>query len=114
MRNKKWNVEKYIEDKQQKIPGCEPVRFYEYNVIDINEYTEDELLQDEMFLSKLMLLEKATTTQKMIESLNKVIKKELTEKNKRILKRMIHYIFSKDIGETKTEELIDKLQIKKD
>lgn len=79
MRNKKWNVEKYIEDKQQKIPGCEPVRFYEYNVIDINEYTEDELLQDEMFLSKLMLLEKATTTQKMIESLNKVIKKELEE-----------------------------------
>ncbi len=112
--NKKWNVEKYIEAKQQTIPGCEPVRFYEYNVIDINEYTEDELLQDEMFLSKLMLLEKANTSQKMIDNLNKIIEESLTGKNKTFLKRIIYYIFSKDIGEKETKELINKLQIKEE
>lgn len=111
--NKKWNVETYIEDKQQKIPGCEPVRFYEYNVIDINEYTEEELLQDEMFLSKLMFLEKAKTSEKMIENLNKIVKENLTEKNKLFLRRMIYHIFSKDIGEKEMKELMDKLQIKK-
>ena len=111
--SKKWNVETYIEDKQQKIPGCEPVRFYEYNVIDINEYTEEELLQDEMFLSKLMFLEKAKTSQKVIENLNKIVKEDLTEKNKLFLKRIIYHIFSKDIEEKEMKELMDKLQIKK-
>lgn len=111
--NKKWNVETYIEEKQQKIPGCEPVRFYEYNVIDINEYTEEELLQDEMFLSKLMFLEKAKTSQKVIENLNKIIEEDLTEKNKLFLRRMIYHIFSKDMGEKQMKELMDKLQIRK-
>lgn len=111
--SKKWDVETYIEDKQQKIPGCEPVRFYEYNVIDINEYTEEELLQDEMFLSKLMFLEKAKTSEKMIENLNKIVKEDLTEKNKVFLKRIICHIFCKDIGEKEMRELMDKLQIGK-
>ncbi len=112
--SKKWNVETYIEDKQQKIPGCEPVRFYEYNVIDINECTDEELLQDETFLSKLMFLEKAKTSQKMIENLNKIVKEDLTEKNKVFLKRMIYHIFSKDIEEKEMEELINELQIEKE
>ena len=111
--SKKWNVEKYIESKQQKIPGCEPVRFYEYNVVDINEYSEDELLKDGMFLSKLMLLEKATTSQKMIENLNKIVEENLSEKNKIFLERIIYHILSKDIGEKETKKLIDKLEIKK-
>ena len=111
--DKKWNVEKYIEARQQKIPGCEPARFYEYNVIDINEYSEKELLKDEMFLSKIMLLEKSTTSQQMIENLRKIIKGDLTEKNIRFLRRIIYHVFDKEIGEKETQNLLKELKMKR-
>lgn len=111
--NKKWNVERYIEARQQKIPGCEPVRFYEYNVVDIHEYSENELLEDKTFLSKIMLLEKATTSQEIIENLRKIIEKGLTEKNTIFVRRMIGYIFNKQIGEEESQKLLEELQIEK-
>ena len=111
--DKKWNVEKYIETRQQKIPGCEPARFYEYNIIDINEYSENELLKDEMFLSKIMLLEKSTTSQQMIENLRKIMKGNLTEKNIRFLKRILYYVWDKEIGEKETQNLLKELKIKR-
>ncbi len=111
--NKRWNVERYIESKQHKIPGCEPVRFYEYNVVDIHEYSETQLLQDEMFLSKIMLLEKAKTSQEIIENMRKIMKKKLTHKNITFLKRMIRYIFNQQIGEKESQKLLEELQIKK-
>ena len=111
--SKKWNVEKYIEEKQQKIPGCEPVRFYEYNVVDVNEYTEEELLNSQTFLTKVMLLEKAKTSQEVITNLNKITDIKLTDKNAGLLKRIIYYIFRKEIGEEEANKLLDKLEIKK-
>ena len=111
--NKKWNVERYIEAKQQKILGCEPARFYEYNVFDINEYSENELLKDEMFLSKIMLLEKSTTSQQIVSNLRKILKKDLTEKNVNFLRRLILYIFDKEIGEKESQELLQELKLKK-
>lgn len=97
----------------KKIPGCEPARFYEYNVIDINEYSEKELLKDEMFLSKIMLLEKSTTSQQMIENLRKIIKGDLTEKNIRFLRRIIYHVFDKEIGEKETQNLLKELKMKR-
>ena len=111
--NKRWNVERYIEAKQAKIPGCEPVRFYEYNVIDINQYSDDELLKDDMFLSKLMLLEKANTSKRILENLNKIIKEDLTEKNKIFLRRIISYIFITEIGKKESQKLLRELKNEK-
>lgn len=111
--SKKWNVEKYIEEKQQKIPGCEPVRFYEYNIVDVNQYTEEELLDSQTFLTKVMLLEKAKTSQEVIANLNKITDRNLTDKNVGLLKRIIYYIFRKEIGEEEANKLLDKLEMKK-
>jgi len=111
--SKKWNVEKYIEEKQQKIPGCEPVRFYEYNVVDVNQYTDEQLLNSQTFLPKVMLLEKAKSSQEVIRNLNKITDKKLTDKNIALLKRIIYYIFRKEIGEEQVNKLLDKLDIKK-
>lgn len=107
---RKWNIEQCVEEKQQKIPGCEPLRFYEYEIVDMNDYSEQQLLSDKSFLSKLMLLEKAHTNEKMMESFRKILQEELTEKNKDLLRRIILYILREEIGKEQKEQLLKGLE----
>ena len=107
---RKWNIEQCVEERQQKIPGCEPLRFYEYEIVDMNDYSEQQLLSDKSFLSKLMLLEKAHTNEKMMESFRKILQEELTEKNKDLLKRIVLYILREEIGKEQKEQLLKELE----
>ena len=43
----KWNVEKVLEDKQETLEGIGKRGISEYEVIDINNYTEKELMEKE-------------------------------------------------------------------
>ena len=56
--SRRWNVEKYIQDCQVILKGVENVKLGEYYVIDVNDYSNEELENDELFLSKVLLLEK--------------------------------------------------------
>lgn len=107
---RKWNIEQCIEERQHKIPGCEPLRFYEYEIVDINDYSEQQLLTDKSFLSKLMLLEKAHTNEKIMQSFRKILQQELTLKNKDLLRRIVFYILSEEIGEEQRNELLKELK----
>jgi hypothetical protein len=106
---RKWNIEQCIEERQQKIPGCKPIRFYEYEIIDINDYSEQQLLTDKSFLSKLMLLEKSHTNEKIMESFRKILQEDLTPKNKDLLKRIVLYILREEIGKEEKEQLLKEL-----
>lgn len=106
---RKWNIEQCIEERQQKIPGCKPIRFYEYEIIDINDYSEQQLLTDKSFLSKLMLLEKSHTNEKIMESFRKILQEDLTPKNKDLLKRIVLYILREEIGKEEKEQLLKGL-----
>ena len=71
--NKKWNAKKYLEENQEKIEGIEN-GLGNYNLIDINELTEKELLEDNSFISKMMLIEKSKNTENIVEILEKIVK----------------------------------------
>ena len=81
---RKWNVEKYIEECQEILEEKNKVKLGEYYVVDINDYTKDELEKDTLFLSKIMLLEKAKTEEEIINILNRIIEKEKNKENKKI------------------------------
>ena len=77
-----------------------------YNIVDINDYAEKELLESKSFLSKIMLLEKSENKERLLKNLNKIIPRT-SEENKEILLRIINHTY-KDCFEEKTLREIAK------
>ncbi len=80
-----------------------------YNLVDVNKFTEKELIEDETLISKLMLLEKSGNTKETLEYIEKIIPK-IKEQEKEVMTRIIGIIFEKKIGKEKANELIKKLK----
>ena len=106
--NKKWNAKKYFEENQEKIEEIEN-GLGNYNLIDINEMTEKELLEDNSFISKMILIEKSKNTENIVEILEKIVK-ITKEEDKETLRRIISIILEEKIGITKAKELIEKME----
>ncbi len=108
--NRKWNIKKYIQECQEKIPGAKNMKFGEYNVVDVNDYTNDELEADEFFYSKMMLLEKLTKEEAIFQTLGRIAENEKDETNKLLLKRIIALILKGKLSEEKIKILLEKIE----
>lgn len=58
---RKWNANEYLEQCQETLAGIN-IKMGNYNLVDINNFTEKELLEDDTFITKMMLIEKAKTS----------------------------------------------------
>ena len=105
----KWNVSGYIKDCRKKLSRLESFRLGNYYIIDNNTYTDEELLDDKFFISKLMLLERMKTTEELYINLKNVIIKETNEKNIKLLENIIKFIYNKKLGENYTDKLIKEI-----
>ena len=110
--NRKWNAEKEIEKRQEKLPGIGRKGVAEYEIVDVNSYTEEELIRKEGILSKIMLIEKAKTQKELIEKIERIVRKKYTKEEEEILKRIIYYIFLPSLNEEKIKEIAEKLREK--
>ncbi len=108
--SRRWNVEKYIQDCQVILKGVENVKLGEYYVIDVNDYSNEELENDELFLSKVLLLEKLKREEEIIQVLDRIIHTEKDSKNQEILKRVIAFILKGKISDKNIEKLVKKLE----
>ena len=108
--NRKWNIKKYIQECQEKIPEAKNMKFGEYNVVDVNNYTNDELEADEFFYSKMMLLEKLTKEEEIFQTLGRIAENEKDETNKLLLKRIIALILKGKLSEEKIKILLEKIE----
>ena len=111
----KWNDVKYLEDRQENLLGySKSNRFTNYNLIDINNYEDEELLEKEGILPKIMLLEKVKNHKTLEEILEKVVKIDFTEEQKEMLKKILNYMFSEKIPKEKRNKFIKILECKKE
>lgn len=108
--SRRWNVEKYIQDCQVILKGAEKVKLGEYYVIDVNDYSNEELENDELFLSKVLLLEKLKREEEIIQVLDRIIHMEKDSENQEILKRVISFILKGKISDKNIEKLMKKLE----
>ena len=104
---KKWDAKRYLEESQETLDGVK-MKAENYNLVDINDFTKEELLQGKTLISKMMLLEKSESTEESIEMLEKIIP-NTNKEEKELLKRVITILFGEKIGEEKTKELIEKI-----
>ncbi len=113
---RKWKVKNQIQKAQLKLEGDKNIEFGRYNVIDINNYTEEELLQEESFLSKVMLIEKARYTDNLAVRLEEIVgeinsKKEVYSKEqKELLIRIIELVLNSKLKQEESNKLIKSLK----
>ena len=65
---KKWDAKRYLEESQETLDDVK-IKAGNYNLVDINDFTKEELLQGKTLISKMMLLEKSESTEESIEML---------------------------------------------
>ena len=91
------------------------IEFAKYILVDINNYTEEKLLETPSFMTKALLIEKAKDNEQIanyIEKIVEIINKENYSNNiKEIFKIMLTQIIKNKIGQEKTDEFLNKLNI---
>ena len=112
----KWNVKKYIEEVQEKLEGYEEIKLAKYDVVDVNDFSKEELIKEKSFLSKAMLIEKAKNNEEVIRYLEEITteinenEEIYTEEIKQLFTVMINQILKIKIGEEKAEKIMQDIR----
>ena len=110
--NRKWNVATKYSDNEEKIEGItESYIEAKYILVDINNYTNEELYEKNTMLSYLMLLEKSKAKEEYEEAINKMIN-ALKQEDTGKMARFVKYILGQVLEEEKIEEIIEELSKK--
>ena len=113
---KKWNVEDNMEKVQEKIDGSNMQVLAKYNLVDVNNFSVEELLKEESFISKAMLIEKTRYSEELSECLEKIVKeitnrKDIyTKEQKEFFATIINLILKPKLDEDERKKLINKLR----
>ena len=114
---RKWNAEKTMKEIQETFSGIERKDVGEYELVDVNNYTEEELIKEEGILSKVMLIEKSRTKEDFIKKIKKLAEENYTKEEKEILEKIIYHIFLPNLDREELEdleEIIKKLEGRKE
>ena len=102
--NRKWNIQN-IDDLQAPLEGYKKIK-PPYILVDINKFSKRELLEDDLMITKAMLIEKEKSVEGILNSLEQIRKKILANPNKRqmqLFMTIVRYILlSINDEETKT------------
>lgn len=107
--NKKWNVKDYIVEIQEEVSGYKNREFGKYILVDANKYKEEDLIENEGALSKIILLEKAKDIEKTYE---KIKYENLKEYEKELIDEYTCNVASRILPEIKIEEIREKVRKK--
>ena len=106
----KWNAALKIEEYQERLQDYKIRALGEYNLIDINDYSMEELEKNETFLARLMIIEKSESKEELIKNLTKIVEDEKGTENAKLLYRIINYVLGEKLGNEMTKELLKKLK----
>ena len=110
-----WNIADEIERIQEKLEGYEEP-FGKYTLIDINQDSDEKLLYEKTYLSKISLLEKYKSNGNLAEWIKKIINEinehenEYKGEGKEVLYLMISKVLKSYVGKEKTENLLTSFE----
>ena len=105
----KWNEKTYITETQIQMPGYTNKEFGRYILIDANKYQEEELLNEEGALSKIILLEKSNNIE---ATYMKISKRKLKKYVKEIIYEYTCNVARLLLSEKTVEEIKEKYKNK--
>lgn len=106
----KWTAETEISKIQTEIKGVEKALILKYQLVDIHQYTKEELRKERSSIAKAMLLEKIKDKEELIEELEQLVKEKLTKEEKEFLMDIVTNIVVEEIGKEKAEKLKEKIK----
>lgn len=105
----KWNAKTSLGKEKLPIRGILPLELGSYEVFDVNNYSDDELIQQPGILTKILSLENAKDTAQIDEKINKIMKCNLNNKEQAYLNQYIIYFIGNKYGESEKEEILSKI-----
>ena len=110
-----WTAKRFIEEIQENFFNKDfkttphPGTLGFYNLVDINDYSKDELMKDNSLLSKIMLLEKERNTNDLIKTMFEISKRIKNNKDKEIVYDAMALSLSKKFGPKLTKQIMKKI-----
>ena len=104
----KWKIENEAIEKQQFFKEVKLIDG-EFNLIDINDFSKKELLEDDIFITKMMLVEKCKDEIEMVQALEK-IENKIKEEDKSTFRRIVKEIWSLRIGTENANKILEKIE----
>ena len=104
----KWKIENETIEKQQFFKEVKLIDG-EFNLIDINGFNKKELLEDDIFITKMMLVEKCKDEIEMVQALEK-IENKIKEEDKSTFRRIVKEIWALRIGTENANKILEKIE----
>ena len=113
--NKKWDGNLDLRSSQYKWRKYEGQELSKYNIIDINQIEDKELLEENSIISKVMLIEKSKTENDLWNNLNKIYikiqqaKDIYSKEDREFLNKIISMLTVNKVGKEKAKSILKKL-----
>ncbi len=113
----KWNAKLDLRSIQHKWRNYKGQELSRYNILDINEISDSELLEEKSIISKIMLIEKSKTEEKLCETLNRIyieINKNATvytKEERKFLNKATSVLALNIVGEKKAKEILKNIDV---
>ena len=113
----KWTAKNYIKEIQERLYEEKIIKRGEielgtlgyYALVDVNNYTKEELLKEEGILSKIMLIEKERNTKDLVRTMFEIKEKIEEEKNKEIVYTTMELALNKKFGTKVARKIMEKI-----
>ncbi len=112
----KWKANLSISENQEMLNGKSELKCSKYNLVDVNNFAEEELIKEKTYISKIMLIEKHKNTEELIKYLKSIVKeviehkKDYNQQAEEVFVIMIKRILMKKIGSERANKIIEKLK----
>ena len=103
-----WNIE-YVDDLQEPLAGYPKVKPI-YRLVDVNKYSKSKLLEDDLMVSKAMLIEKEKSIEGILKALEQINKKLSINSDKRQMQlfiTIVRYVLL-SINDEETRKKLEK------
>ena len=103
-----WKIE-FIDDLQEPLAGYPKVKPL-YRLVDVNKFSKSELLEDDLIVSKAMLIEKEKSIEGILKALGQINKKLSIDSDKRQLRlfiTIVRYVLL-SINDEETRKKLEK------
>ena len=103
-----WNIE-YVDDLQEPLEGYSKIKPL-YRLVDVNKFSKSELLEDDLMVSKAMLIEKEKSIEGILKALEQINKKLSINSDKRQMQlfiTIVRYVLL-SINDEETRKKLEK------
>ena len=105
----KWNARTSLRKEALPVRGILPLDLGSYKVFDVNNYSDDELIEKPGILTKVLSLENTKNIEQIEEKTNKIANSKLNKKEKSYLNQYIIYFIGNKYGENEKEKILNKI-----